>query len=136
MWPDKTPVGRIPRTVLRWHPYGYRADPGHLIVDVAQGDPPAALITNRTRHEVRFKLLEEPVCEVVRVPRSGVPQRHEEWSKLDRADRRGEIPLPPDASLVLLFPDEARGVQRYEALVVGTDIEVSGGSGPDIIIER
>jgi hypothetical protein len=135
MWPETTPIGRIPRTVIRRHTYGYRAEPGHLILDVAQGDPPAALLTNRTGSGLSVDLGEAFLREVILLPGSRLPRTAAEWERLERIGRREGISLSDGDSLALVFSDEARGVQSYQATVDGTDIEVSGGSGPDIIIE-
>ncbi len=136
--------GKIPRAVIRWHRYGYRAEPGYLIVDVAQGDPAAALITNRTRSErcagrtlsVTFTGRPTPVA-VFLIPKgTSFPLPSEVPSKLDPARLlEGAYQLPVDQSLLLIFGRGASGVLEYQALVDGTDIEVSGGSGPGIIIE-
>jgi hypothetical protein len=135
MWPETTPVGRIPRTVIRRHTYGYRAEPGHLVVDVAQGDPPVALITNRSGSLLRVDLRAARVGELIQVPGSRLPRTAEEWRELERIVDRAAIPVRDGDSLALVFGGEAHGAQRYEATVDGTGIEVSGGSGPDIIIE-
>ena len=141
---ELTLEGKIPRAVIYRRRYGYNAEPGHLVVDLTQGDPPAALITNRSGSSLSVDLVDDLVNEVIQVPRSRLPRTSEEWSSLRRIGLRRGIPLPNDDSLVLVFIDGARGVQRYDAAVdetaVGdaadTRIYVSGGSGPDIIIER
>jgi len=135
MWPETTPVGRIPRTVIRRHTYGYRAEPGHLVLDVAQGDPRAALLTNRTGSGLSVDLGEAFLREVIRLPGSRLPHTAQEWESLERIDGRARISLADGDSLVLVFSNDARGVQSYQATVAGTVIEVSGGSGPGIIIE-
>ncbi len=48
---------KIPRAIISPHEYEYRATPGNLLVDVLQGDPAAAIITNRTTETVRLTLL-------------------------------------------------------------------------------
>ena len=135
--------GKIPRVVIRWHEYGYRAEPGHLIVDIAQRDPTAALITNRTGDTSRpgktllVQFTSAP-SELFLIPGdTRFPLTEELLSTLDPPERsRDAYVLPADQSLLLIFGGGARGVLYYRAFVEGTDIEVSGGSGPDIIIER
>lgn len=140
--------GKIPRAVVRWHRYGYRAEPGYLIVDVAQRDPAAALITNRTRSErcagrtlsVTFTGRPTPVAVLLIRKGTGSPLTSAVFSKLHRARPLGKgkgktYQIQVDQSLLLVFGHGASGVLEYHALVEGTDIEVSGGSGPGIIIE-
>lgn len=133
---ELTLEGKIPRAVIYRRKYGYNAEPGHLVVDLTQGDPPAALITNRSGRSLSLDLVDDLVDEVIQVPGSRLPRTPEEWSRLRRLDARRGIPLPNDDSLVLVFIDGRRGVQRYDAAVDDTGLYVSGGSGPDIIIER
>ena len=131
---------QIRRTVLSRHTYGYRATPGLLLVDVAQGDPAAALITNRTGRTVSITLLGAlGDSDVALVPVSFKlsPEAHARLRELSAATPvRGSIGLADNQSLALAFPESLAGVQSYQAAVDGTDVEVSGGSGPGIIIER
>ncbi len=127
---------RIPRAVISRHTYGYRADPGHLIVDVAQGDPPAALVTNHAGRglTVAFTGGKQP-RHVFLIPAAHVPRALQNTETLHppRSGRLGYL-LPADHSL-LLDLTRVRGVVSYQAQVDGAGIEVSGGSGPDIIID-
>lgn len=130
-----TTLGRIPRTVIYRRSYGYHAEPGHLLVDVAQGDPAEALITNRTRRNLFVKFTGRvQLRQVRRVPR-GVPFPRNR-SSLDRcqAITGSTYGLPPGFSLWLALR-RVSSVVPYRVRVAGADIEVSGGSGPDIIIE-
>jgi hypothetical protein len=131
---------QIRRTVLGRHPYGYCATPGRLLVDVAQGDPAAALITNRTGRTVSITLLGAlGGSDVALVPESFrlSPEAHARLRGLiEFTPVRGSIGLEDGRSLALAFPESLAGVQSYQAAVDGTDVEVSGGSGPGIIIER
>jgi len=130
-----TTLRRIPRTVIYRRTYGYHAEPGHLLVDVAQGDPAEALITNRTRRKLTVEFTGRvPPRQVRRVPRKVSFPR--ERSALDRCPPvTGEAyDLPPGCSLWLAL-HRASGVVAYRVKVSGADVEVSGGSGPDIIIE-
>ncbi len=127
---------RIPRTVISRQTYGYRADPGHLIVDVAQGDPPAALVTNLTGRllTITFPGGKQP-RRVFLFPKGHFPRALQSGAtpRTARENRWGHE-LPPDHSL-LLDLSRVHGIVPYQALVDGAGIEVSGGSGPDIIID-
>jgi hypothetical protein len=124
--------GRIQRTVIRRHEYGYRAEPGYLLVDVAQGDPAEALITNRSGRDLTIDLqgrLADSTISLL-LP-AGDRSARERSARL----RRAGIALPAGHTLRLRFRRSLRGVQSYRAFD-DEGIEVSGGSGPGIIIER
>lgn len=126
---------RIPRAVIYRRTYGYHAEPGHLVVDVAQGDPPEALISNRATKSLSVEFPGRTKPREVHLVPVGV-RFPEERSLRERCQRmQGSVyDLPPGGSLLLTL-DRGWGVVPYRATVDGAEIEVSGGSGPDIIID-
>jgi len=116
-----TPKGAV---VQPWK-FGFRLSEGHLKVDVGAGDPAALTFVNRTDFEVQFHFHTPFLSD----PRGGGPLR---VLKL----KAGQ---PPQTRSLL--PD-AVGWYEYEARVMvraGKDleyIEASGGSRPDVDIQR
>lgn len=110
-------------TVVKPWKFGFRVSEGHLKIDIGAGDPPALTFVNRTDYEVQFHFdtpfLSDP---------SGGPLR----------DLVVSAGAPPQTRDLL---DDAEGWYEYEARVMvnlkGQQyIEASGGSRPDVDIQR
>ena len=113
------------RVVVKPWPFGFRVSDGHLKVDVGGGDPPEITFVNRTGFDVEFRF-DPPFL----------------------ANPSGGGPLPvlslpvsqPQQTYPLL--DDAEGKFEYQARVMvrlSKDIEyieASGGSRPDVDIQR
>lgn len=110
------------RVVVKPWPFGFRVT-GHLKVDVGAGDPSAVEFVNRTDFEVQFHFATPFLSDA-----NGAPLR--QLAILAKG--------APETRPLL---DDAEGWYEYEARVmVNLDgvkyIEASGGSRPDIDVQR
>jgi hypothetical protein len=110
------------RVVVKPWPFGFRVT-GHLKVDVGAGDPPAVEFVNRTDFEVQFHFATPFLSD----PTSGGPLR--------------QLTVVAGGAQTRDLLRDAEGWYQYEARVMvalhGQEyVEASGGSRPDIDIQR
>ena len=112
------------RTVVEPWRFGFRLSEGHLKLDLSAGDPPALTLVNRTEFTVRFHF---------ETPFLGDPSG-------DRPLR--DLTVQAGRSKTRSFLKDAEGWYEYEARVMVWPekklkyIEASGGSRPDVDIQR
>ena len=112
------------RVVVQPWQFGFRVNEGHLKVDVGGGDPPAIKFVNQTHFVVQVQFA-MPFLVDPRDP--GQPLR--------------TLTLPDHVPVECGLLEDAQGWYPYEVQVMlhcgGLDyIEASGGSRPDVDIQR
>jgi hypothetical protein len=123
---------RKPKVVFTRHEYAYRATPGNVVIDLAQGDPSLVVFRNLTGGPV--------VASAAAYGESTETDTTAARSAALFAEAIAKAfsqPLPDGESVEVPLADLREGQYFYRAYVIGcAGLEIQGGSGPGIIITR